>query len=157
MISPLDSSAVVSLLALRRKAWVGGLVITAATLILLVATEPRLAIVWDEGFILGREERVRLWFRAVRDPAAFAAAWVPPSLLIELIEPDSRPPPVASEINTRETLRPVCTRMVLAVLPRGAIRSSAFLGADRPCRRRAGADMGRSPPAPGSVQCLSSA
>ncbi len=104
MISPLDSSAVVSLLALRRKAWVGGLVITAATLILLVATEPRLAIVWDEGFILGREERVRLWFRAVRDPAAFAAAWVPPSLLIELIEPDSRPPPVASEINTRAKL-----------------------------------------------------
>ena len=38
----------------------------------MLATEPRLAIVWDEGYTLGRENRIRLWFRALRDPAAFA-------------------------------------------------------------------------------------
>jgi hypothetical protein len=86
------------------KAWVGGLVFAAATLFLLIATEPRLAIVWDEGFTLGREERVRQWLRAMRDPAAFASAWAPPSLAEELIQPDGRPPPVSSELDMRAKL-----------------------------------------------------
>ena len=36
-----------------------------ATLALLIATEPGLSIVWDEGYTLGRIERVRLWFSAM--------------------------------------------------------------------------------------------
>jgi 4-amino-4-deoxy-L-arabinose transferase-like glycosyltransferase len=104
MIPPPNSPAVAPARARRSIAWVGGLVVTAATLVLLIATESRLAIVWDEGFTMGREERVREWLRAVRDPAAFASAWVPPSLLQELIQPDGRPPPVASMLDTRAKL-----------------------------------------------------
>ena len=37
----------------------GGLGVAVATLVLMVLTEPRLAIVWDEGYTLGREARVR--------------------------------------------------------------------------------------------------
>ena len=39
----------------------------------MLATEPRLAIVWDEGYTLGREARLRDWFRALADPPGFAA------------------------------------------------------------------------------------
>ena len=56
-----------------------GLVVAVATAALMLATEPRLAIVWDEGYTLGREERLRLWFQAVQNPAKFAAHWRPPS------------------------------------------------------------------------------
>jgi 4-amino-4-deoxy-L-arabinose transferase-like glycosyltransferase len=83
---------------------VEGLVVALATLVLLVATEPRLAIVWDEGFTLGREERVRDWLRAVRDPKAFAASWSPPSMLEELIQPDGRPQLRRDEVDTRAKL-----------------------------------------------------
>jgi hypothetical protein len=83
---------------------VGGLGIAAATLALMIATSPRLAIVWDEGFTLGREQRVRDWLRAVRDPAAFAAKWAPPSLREELIQPDGRLPPRPEEVDTRAKL-----------------------------------------------------
>lgn len=55
-----------------------------ATLALMLATEPRLAIVWDESYTLGREARLRSWFRALRDPAGFAATWEPPA--IELVQ-----------------------------------------------------------------------
>src|SRR5512135_2014939 len=44
------------------------LAITVATVALLVATGPRLAIVWDEGYTLGREARLRSWFQALADP-----------------------------------------------------------------------------------------
>ena len=46
----------------------GAVAVGLATLALMVATEPRLAIVWDEGFTLGREARIRAWFRALADP-----------------------------------------------------------------------------------------
>ena len=36
-----------------------------------------MAIQWDEGYTLGREERFADWFRALRDPARFAAEWQP--------------------------------------------------------------------------------
>jgi hypothetical protein len=87
-----------------RVARAGGLGVAAVTLVLLVATGPKLAIVWDEGFTLGREERVRIWLRAVRDPSKFAKNWTPPSLLEELVQPDGRRPPLASEIDTRAKL-----------------------------------------------------
>lgn len=57
----------------------------------MVATEPKLAMVWDEGFTLGREARIRLWFAALRDPASFASRWVPPAPGSELVQPDHQP------------------------------------------------------------------
>lgn len=80
--------------------------VAAATLALMLATEPRLAIAWDEGYTLGREERVRLWFRALRDPAAFARSWTPPDPRTELVQVDARVPrpPEAADIDTRAKL-----------------------------------------------------
>ena len=45
----------------------------AGTLAVMLASEPFMAISWDEGYTLGREERLRLWFQAVQNPADFAA------------------------------------------------------------------------------------
>ena len=47
------------------------------TFALLALTEPRLAIVWDEGYTLGRVARLRLWVRALVDPPGFAERWSP--------------------------------------------------------------------------------
>jgi hypothetical protein len=80
-----------------------GFAVALATLALMLATEPKLAIVWDEGYTLGRENRIRLWFQALNDPARFADAWVPPRPFEELVQQDS-PPPRADQINTRAKL-----------------------------------------------------
>lgn len=72
------------------------------TVALLLATEPRLAIVWDEGYTLGREARIRAWFHALRDPAAFAATWRPPAG--ELVQPDGFGPPSPTQVDTRAEL-----------------------------------------------------
>ena len=53
----------------------GGLAVALLTLILMVATEPLLPIVWDEGFTLIRLGRMRHWILAVRDPESYAANW----------------------------------------------------------------------------------
>ena len=82
------------------QAW--GLAVAGATLVLMLATEPRLAIVWDEGYTLGREKRVRLWFQAIRDPARFAATWSGPGL--DLVQPEGRWPPGPAEVDTRAKL-----------------------------------------------------
>jgi len=68
----------------------------------MLATEPRLAIAWDEGYTLGREARLRLWFQALRDPAAFAASWTPP--IEELVQQEGSPPPPASKVDSRGEL-----------------------------------------------------
>ncbi len=65
-------------------------------------------MVWDEGHVLGREARIRLWVRALVDPQAFAKSWKPPRPLEELIE-DSRPPhdvppPRADEVDSRSKI-----------------------------------------------------
>jgi Dolichyl-phosphate-mannose-protein mannosyltransferase len=73
-----------------------------ATLALMVASEPRLAMVWDEGYTLGREARLRAWFRALRDPARFAAEWAPPTL--ELVQQDGGTPPRRDQVDTRAKL-----------------------------------------------------
>ena len=52
-----------------------GVGISLATTALMLATEPRMAMGWDEGYTLGREARLRDWFRGVRDPVRFAAQW----------------------------------------------------------------------------------
>ena len=89
------------------RAW--GLGVALATLALMLATEPRLAIAWDEGFTLGRENRIRQWFRALRDPAAFARGWTPPDPREELVQQDRWPAPRADRVDTRAKLfeRPV--------------------------------------------------
>ncbi len=79
-----------------------GLAIFLATLALMIATESRLAIVWDEGYTLGRVARLRLWFTALGNPARFAADWKPPAL--ELVQKVGAPPPHPDQINTRAKL-----------------------------------------------------
>ena len=123
----------------------------------MIATEPRLAIVWDEGFTLGREARIRAWFRALRDPERFAATWQPPAPL-GAGPAGSLPRPRPDQIRTRaQALRPGRARLVLAVRPRGAARPSAVLCDRRPGRRRPDADLGRRCLALGSARCSSSA
>jgi Dolichyl-phosphate-mannose-protein mannosyltransferase len=70
----------------------------------MLASEPRLAMVWDEGYTLGREARLRSWFRALRDPQAFAASWTPP--VQELIQDEgaSAPAPKPGQVDTRSKL-----------------------------------------------------
>ncbi len=79
----------------------GGLWVSLVTLTVLLATGPRLAIVWDEGYTLGRVERVRSWLRAMVDPPSFAASWRPP--VLELV-PDGLRPPTSDEVDTRADL-----------------------------------------------------
>ncbi len=69
-----------------------GLAVGVVTFALLAATGPGLAIVWDEGYTLGRLDRMRLWVRALRDPARFAATAQVPA--IELINDGMKPPSV---------------------------------------------------------------
>ena len=104
-MSSTDSRPGPSTEAKPRPRWLiggGALFVGLLTLGVMVATEPKLAIVWDEGFTLGREARIRLWLAALRDPAGFAAHWVPPSPRAELVQQDQRPlpPPRRDEIDT---------------------------------------------------------
>jgi len=78
------------------------MVVGLTTLALMLATEPRLAIVWDEGYTLGREARLREWFRALRDPPGFAAGWAPPTL--ELVQQVGATPPRPDQVDTRAKL-----------------------------------------------------
>ncbi len=73
-----------------------------ATLGIMLATEPRMAIVWDEGYTLGREARLRTWFHALRDPADFARHWTPPTL--ELVQQAGASAPAPEAVNTRGKL-----------------------------------------------------
>src|SRR3984957_2689404 len=57
------------------KRFLVGLVVSLATAVLMLATLPQMAIGWDEGYTLGREARLRDWFRGLRDPVRFAAQW----------------------------------------------------------------------------------
>jgi 4-amino-4-deoxy-L-arabinose transferase-like glycosyltransferase len=79
-----------------------GAAVSLATAVFMLATEPSLAIVWDEGYTLGREARLRDWFRALADPPRFAARWRPPSE--ELVQQDRVPPPPASRLDSRSEL-----------------------------------------------------
>jgi 4-amino-4-deoxy-L-arabinose transferase-like glycosyltransferase len=88
----------------RLAVWGPGVLATVATAALLLATEPWLAIVWDEGYTLGREARLRLWFQALADPPRFAAAWKPPGPGEELVQQAGAPPPSARQIDTRREL-----------------------------------------------------
>jgi hypothetical protein len=78
--------------------------ISLATATIMLATEPCMAIVWDEGYILGDAERVRLWVQAVRDPVRFAARWQPPAPADELMLPDPVDPPRGEQLTNRSAL-----------------------------------------------------
>ena len=82
--------------------WSGALLVTGLVLLLMIVTEPKLSIVWDEGFTLGREARMRAWFQALRDPETFARTWKAPTL--ELVQSDSVPAPRPDQIDTRAEL-----------------------------------------------------
>lgn len=79
-----------------------GATVGLATAILMLATEPRLVIAWDEGYTLGREARLRDWFRALADPPGFAARWTPP--VEELVQYDKTPAPRGHDLDTRSKL-----------------------------------------------------
>jgi 4-amino-4-deoxy-L-arabinose transferase-like glycosyltransferase len=80
--------------------------VSLATLLLMLATEPRMAIGWDEGYTLGREQRLRDWFRGLRDPARFAAQWRPLPLEEDLVQRNdvATPPPRPFQLDTRTKL-----------------------------------------------------
>ncbi len=82
----------------------GAVAVALATLALMVATEPRLAIVWDEGYTLGREARIRAWFRGMIDPAAFSKTWIPPAPGAELVQNRGEVGPRGGEVDTRGKL-----------------------------------------------------
>jgi hypothetical protein len=90
------------------KARIGVLLVSfgvgVATAIFMLATERHLAIVWDEGFTLGREARVRAWFRAVRDPGKFAIEWRPSDAKEELVIEYGSAPPPRQQLDTRSKL-----------------------------------------------------
>jgi hypothetical protein len=67
----------------------------------MLATERHLSIVWDEGFTLGREARIRDWVRALANPGRFASGWQPPGA--ELVS-DTMRPPLPASIDTRAKL-----------------------------------------------------
>ena len=70
--------------------------VSLTTLVVMLLTEPSMAIGWDEGYTLGREARLRDWFRGLRDPAGFAALWRPLPQELELVqEADKTPSPTA--------------------------------------------------------------
>jgi Dolichyl-phosphate-mannose-protein mannosyltransferase len=82
-----------------------GLGISVATALLMVATLPRMAIGWDEGYTLGREARLRDWFRGLRDPVRFAAQWRPLPRDQEMVqEADRTPLPRRDQLDSRSKL-----------------------------------------------------
>jgi 4-amino-4-deoxy-L-arabinose transferase-like glycosyltransferase len=83
-------------------AWAVGLAAIVVCLAIMILSEPFLSIVWDEGYTLGREGRVRAWFRALLDPEAFAESWQPP--LEDLVPPNRIPAPQSEKLNTRAGL-----------------------------------------------------
>ena len=90
------SAEIVEIAKRRVTAILLGLGVSVATTVLMLLTEPPLAIAWDEGYTLGREERLCEWFAGLGDPARFAAEWKPHSDDDELVPgPVSVRPPSA--------------------------------------------------------------
>ena len=90
---------------MRVKAFLVGLGVSLATAVLMLATLPRMAIGWDEGYTLGREARLRDWFRGLRDPVRFAAQYRPLPPDQELVQEASKTPvPRANQLDSRSKL-----------------------------------------------------
>jgi 4-amino-4-deoxy-L-arabinose transferase-like glycosyltransferase len=93
------------MLKARIEAHLVGFGVSFLTAWLMLVTEPQMAIVWDEGYTLGREESLRDWFRALRDPPRFAAEWQPRPLDDELVQrPPRTPPPRREQLDSRGKL-----------------------------------------------------
>src|SRR5438874_1827826 len=71
------------------------LAVASISLAILVLTEPFLTIVWDEGYSLGREARVRAWFGALRSLRGSPARRSVGGLL--LAAPPLRPVPLGTD------------------------------------------------------------
>lgn len=70
----------------------GAVGVVLSTFGLMLATEPALAMVWDEGCTLGREARVRAWFQLLRDPNQARGWQDPPEFdLVPGDRPEGRP------------------------------------------------------------------
>ena len=105
-----------------------------------------MAIHWDEGYTLGREEALRDWFRALRDPPRFAADWQPRPPADELVQRPTRTPPPRPDQTRHSPQAPVRPRrpgLVLAVRARGAARPSPVLRLARLDRRLSGPVVAR--------------
>jgi len=59
-----------------------------------------MAIVWDEGYTLGCESRLRDWFSALRNPRRFATEWRPPDAKEDVLEQDRASPPRPTQVDT---------------------------------------------------------
>ena len=93
------------MLKARVEAHLVGFGVGFLTMWLMVLTEPRMAIHWDEGYTLGREEALRDWFQALGDPPRFAAEWKPRSADEELVQrPRGTPPPRGEQLDSRRKL-----------------------------------------------------
>jgi hypothetical protein len=90
--------------ATRIRPLVVSVAVALATAILMLATEPQLAIGWDEGYTLGREARLRDWFRGLRDPAGFAKRWQPMPREEDLVQWDETRAPRPDQLDTRAKL-----------------------------------------------------
>jgi len=89
----------------RIQALLAALGVSLASAVVMLATEPRMAIVWDEGYVLGREGRLREWFRGLRDPALFAKTWRPLPRSEELLQQhNATPPPRPEQLDTQSKL-----------------------------------------------------
>ena len=76
-----------------------------ATAIVMLATEPRMAMDWDEGYTLGREARLRDWFRGLSAPVRFAKEWRPLPAMDELVQQRKGDlPPRPEQLDTRRKL-----------------------------------------------------
>ena len=84
--------------------WLVSFGVSVATAILMLATQPRMAIVWDEGYTLGREARIRDWFRGLRDPGRFAVEWQPARPTEDLVMKDGTWPPRREQVDSRAKL-----------------------------------------------------
>jgi hypothetical protein len=87
-----------------RRLMIASVLVGLTTLGVMLATEPQLAIVWDEGYTLGREARLRSWFQALRDPATFAATWKPLPPEDELVQQAGALPPTREQLDRRAKL-----------------------------------------------------
>jgi 4-amino-4-deoxy-L-arabinose transferase-like glycosyltransferase len=93
------------MLRTRVEAHLIALGVSLLTAWLMLSTEPRMAIQWDEGYTLGREEALRDWFRALADPPRFAAGWHRPPLEDELVQrPLRSAPPRREQLDSRSKL-----------------------------------------------------
>ena len=143
------------MLTARIKAHLVGVGVCLVTACLMIVTEPSFSIVWDEGFTLGREESLRDWFEALRDPARFAATWQRRPLDDELVQrPPGTPPPRPEQMDTRRNSSLTATSW------RGSghshARSRTDIRLSTPCSVSSAISLpqhGRSYPEPGWGRC----